>query len=68
MELTNTLFIKFVLGLLIILALSVLIFKQLKFIPQLNFRLKANLFYKFQHYNYIKFSLLFPKPSQLFWK
>lgn len=61
MELTNTLFIKFVLGLLIILSLDVLIIKKLKFIPQLNFSLEANLFYKFQHY--IKVLLLFPKPS-----
>lgn len=61
MELTNTLFIKFVLSVLIILALNLLIFKKLKFIPKLNFSLATNLFYKFQHY--IKFSFLLPKPS-----
>lgn len=62
MELTSTLFIKFALSILIILALFLNNLDKIKFIPKVNFNSIANLFYNFKH----KGRFLFPNPGRGF--
>lgn len=62
MELKFTLFIKFALGILILLFLFISLLGKIQFIPKSIFNSLTNLFYKFKHNN----SFLFPNPSRGF--
>ncbi|KUJ59291.1 hypothetical protein AR687_23725 [Flavobacteriaceae bacterium CRH] len=62
MELKFTLFIKFALSPLIILALLSTFWNKFRMTSKFNFNLIANLFYKFKHYE----SFLFPNPGWRF--
>jgi hypothetical protein len=62
MELTFTLFIKFALSILIILALFLINWNIIKFISKVNFNSAANLFYNFKYNG----RFLFPNPSRGF--
>ncbi|PIF33988.1 hypothetical protein CLU81_4619 [Flavobacterium sp. 9] len=62
MELTITFFIKFALGIHIILALFFILWNKIKFIPKLDFTSIVSYFQKVFHFKIFSF----PKPSRCF--